>query len=77
MNVIKQVSYVKLPTGYQTYLFTANLDSIRYKVFSTQQELDEAIKKAKSHGWKVINATKAVNRLRQVTSNKKPRFCAD
>jgi|LakMenE18May11ns_1017448.scaffolds.fasta_scaffold9939502_2 hypothetical protein len=70
MNVIKQVSYVKLTTGYQTYLFTPELDSIRYKLFSTQQELDVAIKKAKSHGWKVINATNTVNRLRQVSHKK-------
>ncbi len=63
MSYLKQVSYVELRNGYQTYLFKTNLEPIRYKFFSTTEELNEALEKAKYQGWKVINATKTVHRL--------------
>ncbi len=67
MSYLKQVSYVELRNGYQTYLFKTNLEPIRYKFFSTKEALNDALKKAKSQGWKVINATQTVNRLSRQT----------
>ncbi len=63
MSYLKQVSYIELQRGYQTYIFKTNLDPIRYKFFPTSEELNQAIEKARNQGWKVINATKTVNRL--------------
>ncbi len=63
MTYLKQVSYVELRRGYQTYIFKTNLDPIRYKFLTTKEELDDALEKARHQGWKVINATKTVNRL--------------
>lgn len=65
MTYLKQVSYIELKNGYQTYIFKRNLEPVRYKFFSTKDELNEAIEKAKNKNWKVINATNTVNRLRQ------------
>ena len=67
MTYLKQVSYIKLKDGYQTYVFKENLDPVRYKFFHTSEELNDAIEKAKNQGWKVINATKIVNRLNRRT----------
>ncbi len=67
MTYLKQVSYVELKGGYQTYIFKTNLEPIRYKFLTTREELDDALEKAKNQGWKVINATKTVNRLSRLT----------
>ncbi len=67
MTYLKQVSYVELKGGYQTYIFKTNLEPIRYKFLTTREELDDALAKAKNQGWKVINATKTVNRLSRLT----------
>ncbi len=67
MNYLKQVSYVELRSGYQTYIFKTNLDPIRYKFFSTRVELNDALEKARNQGWKVINATQVVARLSRQT----------
>ena len=67
MTYLKQMSYVELKDGYQTYIFKDNLDPVRYKFFHTSEELNDAIEKAKNQGWKVINATKIVNRLNRRT----------
>lgn len=63
MTYLKQVSYIELNNGFQTYIFKTNLEPIRYKFFSTTEALNDALEKAKCQGWKVINATKTVNRL--------------
>ena len=70
MNYLKQVSWVKVSKGYQTYLFTTEFLAIRYKLFSNEQELNQALEKAKAQGWKTIDATNATNRLRQQSSKK-------
>ncbi len=67
MSYLKQVSYVELKNGFQTYVFKTNLEPIRYKFFPTEKELNDALKKAKHQGWKVINATQTVNRLSRLT----------
>ncbi|EAZ88610.1 hypothetical protein [Crocosphaera chwakensis] len=67
MNYLKQVSYIELKDGFQTYIFKTNLDFVRYKFFPTKEELNDALEKAKNQGWKVINATKTVNRLNRQT----------
>ena len=69
MTYIKQVSYVELKGGYQTYIFKTNLEPIRYKFLTTREELDDALEKARHQGWKVINATKTVNQLNRLTKN--------
>ena len=69
MTYLKQVSYVELKGGYQTYIFKLNLEPIRYKFLTTREELDNALEKAKNQGWKVINATKTVNQLNRLTKN--------
>ncbi len=70
MKYLKRVSYVKLQNGYQTYLFTVDLQPVRYKLFPTDEELNEAIYQAKAKGWVVINATNLTKRLRQQTRNR-------
>ncbi|MGB5769135.1 MAG: hypothetical protein WBM32_04590 [Crocosphaera sp.] len=67
MTYLKQISYVKLKGGYQTYIFKDNLEPLRSKFFHTKEELDQAIEKARGQGWKVINATNTVNRLNRST----------
>ena len=67
MTYLKQISYVELKDGYQTYVFKENLEPVRYKFFHTSEELNDAIEKARDKGWKVINATKTVNRLNRRT----------
>ena len=67
MTYLKQMSYVELKGGYQTYIFKDNLDPVRDKFFHTSEELNQAIEKARDKGWKVINATKTVNRLNRRT----------
>ena len=67
MTYLKQMSYVELKDGYQIYIFKDNLEPVRYKFFHTYEELNDAIEKAKKKGWKVINATKTVNRLNRRT----------
>ncbi len=67
MTYLKQVSYVELKGGYQTYIFKTNLEPIRYKFLTTREELNDALEKAKGQGWKVINATQTVNRLSRLT----------
>ena len=67
MTYLKQMSYVELKDGYQIYIFKDNLEPVRYKFFHTYEELNDAIEKAKKKGWKVINATKTVNRLNRQT----------
>ncbi len=67
MIYLKQVSYIELRKGFQTYIFKKNLEPIRYKFFPTKEELNDALKKAKSKGWKVINATQTVYRLTRQT----------
>ncbi len=69
MTYLKQVSYVELKGGYQTYIFKTNLEPIRYKFLTKREELDNALEKAKNQGWKVINATKTVNQLNRLTKN--------
>ncbi len=69
MSYLQRVSYVEQQNGYQTYLFTTNLEPIRYKFFSTKEELNEALEKAKEKGWKIINATKLVNQLNRLIKN--------
>ena len=41
MTYLKQVSYIKLKDGYQTYVFKENLEPVRYKLFHTSEELNE------------------------------------
>ena len=67
MTYLKQVSYVELKGGYQTNILKENHEPVRYKFFHTYEELNDAIEKAKKKGWKVINATKTVNRLNRQT----------
>lgn len=67
MNYLKQVSYIELKKGFQTYIFNTNLEPIRYKFFFTRVELNDALEKARNQGWTVINATKVVARLSRQT----------
>ncbi len=67
MTYLKQMSYVELKGGYQTYIFKENLAPVRYKFFHTSEELDQAIEKARDKGWTVINATRTVNHLNRRT----------
>ncbi|WP_041934307.1 hypothetical protein [Gloeothece verrucosa] len=55
------MSYLEILGGYQTYLFTPNCEPIKYKFFSTKEELDKAIQACYKAGWKVSNATPVVN----------------
>jgi DNA-binding transcriptional regulator YhcF (GntR family) len=64
--ILKQVSYIEVNEGWQTYVFDLNLKSIRYKLLTNKEELETAINNCKKANWSMTNATKLVHSLNRL-----------
>ncbi|CAD5989609.1 hypothetical protein PCC9214_05612 [Planktothrix tepida] len=67
MQVFKQVSYVQILKGWQTYVFPVSGGFLRYKLLTTSQELEEAKERCHLEGWKIIDATRLVKQLNKIS----------
>jgi hypothetical protein len=65
-SILKQVSYIEVSEGWQTYVFDLNLKSIRYKLLTNKEELETAINNCKKANWSMTNATKLVHSLNRL-----------
>ncbi|MBD2180328.1 MULTISPECIES: hypothetical protein [Oscillatoriales] len=63
MRIFKQVSYVEMPQGWQTYVFPVYGGFRRYKLLKTLTELEQAKENCVRQGWKMTNATSLVNKM--------------
>lgn len=67
MRVFKQVSYVEISQGWQTYVFPVYGGFRRYKLLKTLTEFEQAKESCTKQGWKMTNATSLVNRMNSLS----------
>jgi DNA-binding transcriptional regulator YhcF (GntR family) len=63
--ILKQVSYVQVNQGWQTYVFELNFRPIPYKFLANQRELEQAIHKCQQAGWTITNASNLLQKMNQ------------
>ncbi|MFB2877772.1 hypothetical protein [Floridanema aerugineum] len=63
MRVFKQVSYVQISQGWQTYVFPVRGGFVRYKLLPTLRDFEQAKENCIRQGWKIINATSLVKKM--------------
>lgn len=63
MRVFKQVSYVQISQGWQTYVFPVRGGFQRYKLLPTPRDFEQAKENCIRQGWKITNATSLVKKM--------------
>ena len=63
----KQVTYLEVNQGWQTYVFDLNFKPIKYKLLTNKSELEIAINNCKNANWSITNGTNLVRTMNKLS----------